>query len=44
MSHPILEGKLNVNHVRARIKTQVHNNYIIGHDHTMLKVNSGKVL
>jgi hypothetical protein len=27
-----------------RSKTHVHNNYIIGHHHTMLKVNSGKVL
>jgi hypothetical protein len=44
MSHPVLEGKPNANHVRARIRTRVHNNYIIGHHHTMLKVNSGKVL
>jgi hypothetical protein len=44
MSHPVLEGKLNANHVRARIRTHVHINYIIGHHHTMLKLNSGKVL
>jgi hypothetical protein len=44
MSHPVLEGKLNVNHVRARIRTHVHNDYIIGHHHTMLEINSGKVL
>jgi hypothetical protein len=25
-------------------ETHVHNDYIIGHHHTMLKVNSGKVL
>jgi ribosomal protein L27 len=24
-------------------ETHVHNNYIIGHHHTMLKINSGKV-
>jgi hypothetical protein len=44
MSHPVLEGKLNANHVRARIRTHVHNDYIIGHHHTMLELNSGKVL
>ena len=44
MSHPVLEGKANVNHVRARIRTHVHNDYIIGHHHTMLELNSGKVL
>jgi hypothetical protein len=44
MSHPVLEGKPNVNHVRARIRTHVHNDYIIGHHHTMLELNSGKVL
>jgi hypothetical protein len=44
MSHPILEGKMNANHVRAWIRTHVHNDYIIGHHHTMLKINSGKVL
>jgi hypothetical protein len=44
MSHPVLEGKPNANHVRARIRTQVHNDYIIGHHHTMLELNSGKVL
>jgi hypothetical protein len=44
MSHPVLEGKPNANHVRARIRTHVHNDYIIGHHHTMLEINSGKVL
>jgi hypothetical protein len=43
-SHSVLEGKPNANHVRARIRTHVHNDYIIGHHHTMLEVNSGKVL
>jgi transposase InsO family protein len=37
LSHPILEGKPNANHVRARIRTHVHNDYIIGHHHTMLE-------
>jgi hypothetical protein len=27
MSHPVLEGKPNANHVRARIRTHVHNDY-----------------
>jgi hypothetical protein len=40
MSHPVLEGKPNANHVRARIRTHVHNDYIIGHHHVMLKLNS----
>jgi hypothetical protein len=44
LSHPVLEGKPNVNHVRARIRTHVHNDYIIGHHHTMLELNGGKVL
>jgi hypothetical protein len=44
MSHPVLEGKPNANHVRARIRTHVHNDYIIGHHHTMLGLNNGKVL
>jgi hypothetical protein len=44
MSHPVLEGKLNVNHVRARIRTHVHSDYIIGHHHTMLELNNAKVL
>jgi hypothetical protein len=39
-----LEGKPNANHVRARIRTHVHSDYIIVHHHTMIKVNSGKVL
>jgi hypothetical protein len=25
-------------------ETHVHNDYIIGHNHTMLEINSGKVL
>jgi hypothetical protein len=44
LSHPVLEGKPNANHVRARIRTHVHNDYIIGHHHTMLEIHSGKVL
>jgi hypothetical protein len=44
VSHPVLEGKSNANHVRAKIRTHVHSDYILGHHHTMLKVNSGKVL
>jgi hypothetical protein len=44
VSCPVLEGKPNANHVRARIRTHVHNDYIIGHHHTMLELNSGKVL
>jgi hypothetical protein len=44
VSHPVLEGKPNANHVRAKIRTHVHTNYIIGHHHTMLELNSGKVL
>jgi hypothetical protein len=44
MSHPVLEGKPNANHVCARIRTHVHSDYIIGHHHTMLELNSGKVL
>jgi hypothetical protein len=44
VSHPVLEGKPNANHVRARIRTHVHNDYITGHDRTMLELNSGKVL
>jgi hypothetical protein len=35
LSHPVLEGKPNVNHVRARIRTHVHSDYIIGHHHTI---------
>jgi hypothetical protein len=39
LSRPVLEGKSNVNHVRARIGIHVHNDYIIGHHHTiMLKI------
>jgi hypothetical protein len=44
MSHPVLEGKPNANHVRARIRTHVHSDYIIGHHHTMLELNSENVL
>jgi hypothetical protein len=44
LSHLVLEGKPNANHVRARIRTHVHSTYIIGHHHTMLEINSGKVL
>jgi hypothetical protein len=44
LSHPVLEGKPNVKHVRARIRTHVHSDYIIGHHHTMLELNSRKVL
>jgi hypothetical protein len=44
MSHPVLEVKPNTNHIRARIRTHVHSDYIIGHRHTMLELNSGKVL
>jgi hypothetical protein len=44
LSHPVLEGKPNANHIRARIRTHVHIDYIIGHHHTMLELNSGKVL
>jgi hypothetical protein len=44
LSHPVLEGKPNANHVRARIRTHIHSDYIIGHHHTMLEINSGKVL
>jgi hypothetical protein len=44
MSHLVLEGKPNANLVRARIRTHVHSDYIIAHHHTMLKINSGKVL
>jgi hypothetical protein len=28
LSHPVLEGKLNANHVRARIRTHIHSDYI----------------
>jgi hypothetical protein len=44
MSHLVLEGKPNVIHVRARIRTHVHIDYIIGHNHIMLELNNGKVL
>jgi hypothetical protein len=35
LSHPVLEGKPNAH---------VHSDYIIGHHHTMLELNNGKVL
>jgi hypothetical protein len=44
VSHSVLEDKPNVNHVRARIRTHVHNDYIIGHHHRIIELNSGKVL
>jgi hypothetical protein len=44
MSHPVLEGKTNANHVCARIITHVHSDYIIGHHHKMLELNSRNVL
>jgi hypothetical protein len=44
MSHPVLEGKPNANHVRARIRTHVHSDYIVGHHHTMLELKNEKVL
>jgi hypothetical protein len=44
VSHPVLKGKPNANHVRARIRTHVHNDYIIGHHHTMLELNNEKIL
>jgi hypothetical protein len=44
LSHPVLEGKPNANHVCAGSETHVHNDYIIGHHHTLFKVNNGKVL
>jgi hypothetical protein len=43
MSHLVLEGKPNADHVRARIRNHVHSDYIIGHHHTMLELNSEKV-
>jgi hypothetical protein len=36
MSHPVLEGKPNANHVRVPgSEIHVHNDYIIGHHHTV---------
>jgi hypothetical protein len=44
MSHPVLK----VNQMRTVYvpgsETHVHNDYIIGHHHTMLEINSGNVL
>jgi hypothetical protein len=36
MSHPVSEGKPNVNHVRARIRTHVHSDYINEHHRIVL--------
>jgi hypothetical protein len=44
VSQPVLEDKPNENHVRARIRTHVHSDYIVGHHHTMLELNNRKVL
>jgi hypothetical protein len=44
LTHSVLEGKPNANHVRARIRTHVHSDYIKKHHHTMFELNSGKVL
>jgi hypothetical protein len=33
-----------VNHVRARIRTHIHSDYIIGHHHTTLELNNERVL
>jgi hypothetical protein len=44
MSHRVLEGKPNANHVVPGSETHVHSDYIIGNHHTMLEINSGKVL
>jgi hypothetical protein len=44
MSHPVLEGKSNANHICARIRTHIHNDYIVGHHHIMLELNNRKVL
>jgi hypothetical protein len=37
VSHPVLEGKPNANHVRARIRTHVHSDYINEHHRTKLE-------
>jgi hypothetical protein len=37
LSHPVSEGKPNVNYVRARIRTHVHSDYINEHHRTMLE-------
>jgi hypothetical protein len=44
LSHPVLQCKPNANHIRARIRTHVHSDYIIRHHHTMLELNNKKVL
>jgi hypothetical protein len=44
MSHPVLEdNRMRTMYVPGS-ETCVHSDYIIGHHHTMLKVNSGKIL
>jgi hypothetical protein len=37
MSHPVSEGKPNVNYVRARIRIHVHSDYINEHHRTVLE-------
>jgi hypothetical protein len=37
LSHPVLEGKPNVNHVRARISNSRTQQLHTGHHHTVLK-------
>jgi hypothetical protein len=37
LSHPVSEGKPNVNYVRARIRTHVHSDYINEHHCTVLE-------
>jgi hypothetical protein len=44
MSHPISEGKPNVNHVRARIRIHVHDNYINRHHHIVLDYQHKEIL
>jgi hypothetical protein len=46
VSHPVLEGKPNANITMyvPGSETHVHSDYIIGYHHTMLEIDSGKVL
>jgi hypothetical protein len=37
MSHPVSEGKPNANHVRVRIRTHVHSDYINEHHRIVLE-------
>jgi hypothetical protein len=37
LSHPVSEGKPNMNYVRTRIRIHVHSNYINEHDCTVLE-------